>query len=155
MQSVLVIKRPVTIALLVIVTAGIALMTMSVTGNSYSKVDPIPFEDVRHLAHRIAQRPVSTRVLALIVVPIVANVLLFAPFGFLLFIALHTIERPTVQTYVLTVLLALAYSCLIEAVQYFLPTRVADINDIIWNTGGAFAGALLAHLRMRLRFEFD
>jgi len=98
---------------------------------------------------------VSTRVLALIVVPIVANVLLFAPFGFLLFIALHTIERPTVQTYVLTVLLALAYSCLIEAVQYFLPTRVADINDIIWNTGGAFAGALLAHLRMRLRFEFD
>jgi hypothetical protein len=96
MQSVLVIKRPVTIALLVIVTAGIALMTMSVTGNSYSKVDPIPFEDVRHLAHRIAQRPVSTRVLALIVVPIVANVLLFAPFGFLLFIALHTIERPMV-----------------------------------------------------------
>jgi len=32
---------------------------------------------------------------------------------------------------------------------------VADINDIIWNVAGTLAGAILAHLRMRLRFEFD
>ncbi len=151
----IVIRRPVTVLLLIAVTAGIVTMTLWISGKSYSKVDPIPFEDLRHLAHRIAHRPVSTRVLALILVPIVENVLLFIPWGFLLFIALYTVERPTIQNYVLTILLGFTFSCLIEAWQYFLPTRVADINDIIWNSTGTFAGAVLAHLRMRLRFEFD
>ncbi|PYQ59819.1 MAG: hypothetical protein DMF58_10280 [Acidobacteria bacterium] len=89
------------------------------------------------------------------IVPIIINILLFVPFGFLLFIALYTIERPTVQTYVLTFFAGLTFSCAIEAWQYFLPDRVADINDIIWNSVGVLAGAVLAHFRMRLRFEFD
>ena len=91
---------------------------------------------------------------AVIVVPIVANLLLFVPWGFLLFIALYTVERPTMQTYVLTVLLGLTFTCTIEAWQYFLPSRVADVNDIIWNTLGTFGGAILGHLRERVRFEF-
>jgi glycopeptide antibiotics resistance protein len=155
MQTTIVVKRPVTILLLLWVTVCIAGITLRMAGKSYSKVDPIPFEDLRHLAHRIAHRPVSTRVLALIIVPIIANVLLFMPWGFLMFISLYTIDRPTVQTYVLTFLLGLTFSCAIEAWQYFLPDRVADINDIIWNSVGTLAGAILAHLRLRLRFEFD
>ena len=82
------------------------------------------------------------------------NVLLFVPWGFLLFIALYTVNRPTMQTYVLTVLLGFTFTCAIEGWQYFLPDRVADINDIIWNTTGALLGAILGHLRERLRFEF-
>lgn len=155
MQTTVVVKRPVTVLLLILATVGIVLITLWVTGAAYAKVDPIPFEDLRHLAHRIAHRPVSTGVLALIIVPIIANILLFVPWGFLMFIALHTIERPTLQVYVLTVLLGLSFSAGIEAWQYFLPSRVADINDIIWNTTGTFAGAVLAHLRVRVRFEFD
>jgi glycopeptide antibiotics resistance protein len=155
MQSTIVIKRPITIVLLLMVTLVIAAITLWMSGKSYSKIDPIPFEDLRHLAHRIAHRPVSTRLLALIVVPIIANVLLFVPWGFFMFIALYTENRPTVQTYVLTFLLGLTFSCAIEAWQYFLPDRVADINDIIWNSAGTLAGAILAHLRLRLRFEFD
>ncbi len=155
MQTTIVVKRPVTILLLLLVTVCIAGTTLWMAGKSYSKVDPVPFEDLRHLGHRIAHRPVSTRVLALIIVPIIANVLLFVPWGFLMFISLYTMERPTVQTYVLTFLLGLTFSCAIEAWQYFLPDRVADINDIIWNSVGTIAGAILAHMRLRLRFEFD
>ena len=155
MQSTIVIRRPFTILLLLIATIAIAATTLWMSGKSYSKIDPIPFEDLRHLANRVAHRPVPTRVFALIVVPIIANVLLFMPWGFLMFIALYTVERPTVQTYVLTVLLGLTFACAIEAWQYFLPSRVADINDIIWNTVGTLAGAILAHLRLRLRFEFE
>jgi glycopeptide antibiotics resistance protein len=155
MQTTIVVKRPVTIVLLLLVTIAIAAATLWISGKSYSKIDPIPFEDLRHLAHRIAHRPVSTRVLALILVPIVANVLLFVPWGFLMFITLYTVNRPTVQTYVLTFLLGVTFACAIEAWQYFLPTRVADINDIIWNSAGTLVGAILAHLRLRLRFEFD
>jgi VanZ family protein len=155
-QKLIIVRRPVTILLLLLVTAGIVATTLYTSGKSYSKVDPRPFDDLRHLARLLtsARRQVSMHTVAVIVVPIVANVLLFVPWGFLLFIALYTIERPTMQTYVLTVLLGLTFTCAIEAWQYFLPSRVADVNDIIWNTLGTFGGAILGHLRERVRFEF-
>ena len=149
------VKRPVTILLLIIVTAGIVVVTTWISGKSYSKVDPVPFEDLKHLVHRIAHKPVSTQLAALIVMPIVANIFLFLPWGFLMFIALYTMERSTLQTYVLTVLGGLSLSLAIEAWQYFLPTRVADVNDVIWNTTGALLGAFAGHLRQRVRFEFE
>ena len=151
----LLIKRPITILLLLVTTIVIVMLTVVVAGKSYGKIDPIPFEDLRHLAHRLAQRPISTQILSVIVVPIIGNILLFVPWGFFAFIALYTIERPTIQTYVLTILLGLTFSTAIEAWQYFLPTRVADINDIIWNTVGTIAGAILGHARLRVRFEFE
>src|SRR2546423_13500987 len=141
----LAVKRPITILLLLVTTCAIVTLTVLIAGKSYVKIDPIPFEDLRHLAHRAAVRPISTQILSIIVVPIIGNVLLFMPWGFLLFISLYTIDRPTVQTYVLTILLGLTFSAAIEAWQYFLPTRVADINDIIWNTAGTIAGAILGH----------
>jgi glycopeptide antibiotics resistance protein len=134
---------------------GIAALTTSITGKSYSKVDPIPFEDLRHLAHRLENKPMATTTLSIIVMPVIGNTLLFLPWGFLMFISLYSVERPTVQTYVLTILLGISFSTAIEAVQYFLPSRVADVNDIIWNSAGTLAGALLGHARLRLRFEFE
>jgi len=149
------VRRPITIILLLLVTATIVTVTVYTSGKSYSKIDPIPFEDLRHLSHRLEHRPVSTQIVAVIVMPIIANVLLFVPWGFLTFISLYTLERPTMQTYVLTVLGGLSFSLAIEAWQYFLPTRVADVNDVIWNTTGAVLGAILGHLRQRVRFEFE
>ena len=156
MSRIITIRRPVTILLLLLFTLAIVLTTLWISGKSYSKVDPRPFEDLKHLAKLLTsqRRQVSMHTVAVIVVPIVANILLFVPWGFLLFIALYTIERPTMQTYVLTVLLGLTFTCTIEAWQYFLPSRVADVNDIIWNTLGTFGGAVLGHLRERVRFEF-
>jgi VanZ family protein len=152
----LTIKRPVTIALLLIVTIAIIAITLWMSGRSYSNLAPLPFEDLRHLAKRLESpgRQVSMYVVAVVVVPIVANILLFMPFGFLLFIALYTVERPTMQTYILTLLIGFTFTCGIEAWQYFLPSRVADVNDVIWNTAGTLAGAILGHLRERVRFEF-
>jgi len=156
LQVIITVRRPTTVLLLLLMTVVIVGTTLWASGKSYSKVDPVPFEDLRHLAKRLAstQRHVSTHIVAVIVVPIVANILLFIPWGFLLFIALYTIERPTLQTYVLTLLLGFTFTCAIEAWQYFLPSRVADINDVIWNTVGTFGGAILGHLRERVRFEF-
>lgn len=154
MQTTITVRRPVTILLLLAVTILIVLTTVWMSGKSYTKVDPLPFEDIKHLSSRIARHPVSTHILAVIIVPIIANVLLFVPWGFLMFITLYTVNRPTLQTYVLTLLLGFTFTCAIEGWQYFLPDRVADINDIIWNTTGALLGAILGHLRERVRFEF-
>ena len=150
----LLVRKPFTILLLIAITIAIAALTTSITGKSYSKVDPIPFEDLRHLLHRLEHKRMATTTVSIIVMPVIANTLLFLPWGFLLFISLYGVDRPTVQTYVLTILLGLSFSTAIEAVQYFLPSRVADINDIIWNTVGVFLGAILGHLRERVRFEF-
>ena len=76
-STVITVQRPVTVLLLLAATTLIIFFTLDVSGKSYSKVDPIPFEDIRHLTHRIAHRPVSTQILAVIIMPIVANVLLF------------------------------------------------------------------------------
>jgi VanZ family protein len=149
------IPRFVTILLLLLVTAGIVSLTIWSSGRIYTKVDAHPFDDLRHLAHRVEHRPVSTQILAVIIVPIIGNILLFVPWGFLMFITLYSTDRPTLQTYLLTILLGFTFTLTIEAWQYFLPSRVTDINDVIWNTAGTVLGAVLGHMRLRVRFEFQ
>lgn len=151
----IVIRRPITFLLLILITAAIVTVTVAMSGKSYNKIDPIPFENLRHLAHRIETRPISTQILSVILLPIFGNILLFAPWGFLAFICFYSVDRATVQTYVLTILLGFTFSAAVEAWQYFLPSRVADVNDIIWNTAGTILGALLGHARLRVRFEFE
>ena len=154
MKSV-VVKRPVTIILLLIVTAAIAGITVWTAGKSYSKVDATPFDELSMLRERLETKPVSTHILAVIIVPILGNILLFVPWGFLMFISLYSVDRQTIQTYLLTFLMGLTLTLCIEAWQYFLPSRVADINDVISNAAGTLLGAILGHMRLRVRFEFE
>jgi glycopeptide antibiotics resistance protein len=155
MSREVVVSKLTTIALLAVTTAAIIAVTVWMSGRSYENFDPIPFDDLRNLARRLAVRPISTQLLAVIVMPMIANVLLFVPWGFFAFITFYSVERPTLQTYVLTVLLGLTFTLSVEGWQYFLPSRVADINDVIWNTSGTMLGALLGHARLRVRFEFE
>ena len=149
------IRRPVTVLLLVASTLAIIAVTVWTSGRSYSQVDPRPFDDLKLIADRLGTRLISTQLLALLIVPIIGNILLFVPWGFFMFIALYSVERPTMQTYVLTVLLGFSFTLSIEGWQYFLPSRVADVNDVIWNTAGTILGALLGHMRLRVRFQFE
>ena len=149
------VPRYATLAALLAVTVAIITITVWMAGRSYENFDPIPFTQLRQLLKRLDARPVSTQLLAVIIMPMIANVLLFVPWGMLAFIALYNLERPTLQTYVLTILLGFSFSLGIEAWQYFLPSRVADINDVIWNSAGTVLGALLGHARLRVRFEFE
>jgi glycopeptide antibiotics resistance protein len=150
----IVVPKFLTLVMLLAVTVTIVAITVWMAGKSYENFDPIPFDDLRYLARRLADRPIATHILAVIIVPMIANVLLFVPWGFLTFIALYRVERPTMQTYLLTILLGFSFSLVIEGWQYFLPSRVADINDVIWNTLGTILGAFLGHARLRVRFEF-
>jgi len=150
-----IVRKPITVLLLLLTSMVIVSVTVWMAGRSYQSFDPIPFDDLRYLAKRLSERPISTHILAVLVVPMIANVLLFVPWGFLAFITFYTVDRPTLQTYVLTILFGLTFTLGIEAWQYFLPSRVADINDVIWNTSGTVLGALLGHARLRVRFEFE
>lgn len=151
----IVVRKSVTLLLLLITTATMGGVTVWLSGKAYSKVNPVPFREVRLLADRLAEGPVPMPVLVALTMPIILNVLLFVPWGFLMFVFLDRPGRPASQSYLLTVLFALSFSGLVEAWQYFLPTRVTDINDIIWNGAGSLVGAFLGHLRKRVRVAFE
>lgn len=150
-----VIRKWMTIFLLLVTTVAIAGITLSLSGRAYRKVDPVPFREVRLLAEKLQEGPVAMPTVVALIAPAILNILLFIPWGFLMFISLYSVERPTSQAYLLTVLLSMAFSGFVEAWQYFLPTRVTDVSDVIWNAVGALVGAFLGHLRKRVRLAFE
>ncbi len=154
-QRTVVVRKRVTFLLLLLVTLSMFSMTISLSGKTYKKVDPVPFREVRLLYQKFSEGHVAMPILVALVMPMLLNTLLFLPWGFLLFLLLDSPDRPAYQSYLITLILALGLSAFVEAWQYFLPTRVTDINDVIWNGAGAVAGALLGHLRKRIRFAFE
>lgn len=74
---------------------------------------------------------------------VLSNVLGYAPFGFLLALALHRTRHhwPAIG---LTTLVAAALSLMMESLQMFLPVRVPSNVDAALNISGAFAGAVVA-----------
>jgi glycopeptide antibiotics resistance protein len=150
-----VVRRTTTVLLLILTTVIIATVTLWLTGKAYRKVDPVPFHEIRLIAHRLAEGHVTVPVLVALATPMLLNILLFLPWGFLMFLALDRPERPTIQSYLLTILFGIAFSASVEVYQYFLPSRVTDVNDVIWNGVGAVVGAFLGHLRRRVRVSFE
>lgn len=148
------IPRGVTFLLLILTTVAILAITLQVSGKSYKKVEVEPFHDVKLLIERVEQGNLPFSTFVALLMPVVFNVILFVPWGFLLFVLLDTESRSVFESYVYVLLLATAMSGLVEATQYFSTTRVTDVNDLIWNVSGAILGAVGGHVRRRVRFEF-
>ena len=71
------------------------------------------------------------------------NVLMMVPFGLL---GAFLFDRWSVRFWAAT---GLGATLLIEGVQLFLPTRMAEVSDVLANTTGAVVGLLLARLVRR------
>lgn len=145
------VRKPVTIALLLFTTAAMAAFLYFLSGKAYA-ADAHP---VRELLMRVlsSQRPSRDTVLA-VLMPVIANILLFVPWGFLTFIALDTNSRPRKWTYVLTFLAALLFALGMYFWQQSLPTRVTALPDTLSNAFGALGGAALGHARKSVRIRF-
>ena len=72
-----------------------------------------------------------------------SNVLAYFPFGMLLALNLRT-HFGARTSVILATLLAMSLSVVLEYLQMYLPTRASSNADILSNSGGALAGALLA-----------
>lgn len=149
----IVVPKWATTILLIAVSAAMAAFIVYLSGKAYTNGR----EPLRDLLLRLMQRhgeiPRST-ILASIM-PSIANILFFMPWGFLMFLAIDMPASGRGRSYLITVIAGALFAVTIDVWQTFLPTRVIDLPDTIANAVGAFAGAIAGHLRKRVRVQFD
>lgn len=81
---------------------------------------------------------------------IVQNILLFLPFGALLFVLNALRSRGGLVRYGGVLIGGVVLSCLVECLQLFTTDRVVSVTDVLMNGIGAVAGAVLVTLGTRL-----
>lgn len=148
------VRKPVTVALLALVTASMIALLWLLSGKAYA-AETHPMREM--LAHLLGAKrsPVSRGVLLAFLMPVAANALLFVPWGFLAFVALDRPSRSRRVTYLITIIGAAVLAFTMVLWQQSLPTRVTSFPDTISNALGAFAGAALGHARKGVRIRFD
>jgi VanZ family protein len=73
---------------------------------------------------------------------VIVNLIGYFPLGFLLVLAFNMPQRPLFAT-ALAAIIALLLCLTLEALQTYLPSRIASNLDVLCNTAGAFCGALV------------
>ncbi len=142
----------VTIGLLVLVSAAMVSLLFYLSGKTYADGR----EPLRDLLLRAMQRgPISPNAVLASVMPAIANVLFFVPWGFVMFLVLDKPERSRGRTYLVTLVIGALFAAALEVWQTFLPTRVLAAPDAIADACGVLAGAVAGHLRKRIRIQFD
>jgi VanZ family protein len=147
------VRKPVTVALLVIVSAAMAALLFYLSGKAYVTGS----EPFRELLLRAMQRQRSLTSPAVLagVMPAIANILFFVPWGFLMFLAIDSPSRSRGRTYLITVIAGAIFAVAMTTWQNFLPTRVTGLPDTLAHALGALTGAVAGHLRKRVHVQFD
>jgi len=147
---VILVPRWLTVALLLLVSIGMAALILELSGRAYLH-ERTSIVEVLSLVRRY-DRLTPTAFIAAIA-PVITNILFFIPWGVLAFLAFDSRHRTL--TYALTLAVGVAFACVLVAWQSSLPTRITGWNDAAWNTVGCAAGAVGAHLRKQLRIRFE
>ncbi len=77
------------------------------------------------------------------------NVVWFIPFGLILPLMLRT-KHKALHVIIYGLLLSMCIECL----QFYMHTGIADIDDVIFNTTGAFIGALIYVVGHQIHLQF-
>jgi glycopeptide antibiotics resistance protein len=151
---VVVVRKGITLALLFVVSVLMAWLVWFLSGKAYVN-DAHP---VRELVARMfgkGRQALSRDAALAFMMPVIANVLLFVPWGFLTFLAFDRETRPRLRTYLLTCIFGLAFAAALQIWQLFLPTRVTAAADALANVLGTLGGAALGHMRKRVHVRFE
>ncbi len=73
----------------------------------------------------------------------------------LAFLAFDRPDRRRVRTYALTLVVGVTFALGLSAWQEWLPTRITGWLDVAGNALGTLGGAVLGHLRKRVRVRFQ
>jgi hypothetical protein len=148
------VPRWVTVALLILLSGGMAGVIAMLSGRAYAR-QGLTTAEVIALVHRYDRGALSNDAVLATAAPAIADILFFIPWGALAFLAFDGGEGHRFRTYLLTLAVGLTFALGLVAWQSALPTRVTGWQDAGWNTFGCLAGAVAGHLRKRLRVRFD
>lgn len=151
---VIAVRKWVTFALLALTTALMAALLYSLSGRAYA-ADRHPLLELTASFFGASRARVSRDALLAFLMPVMANVLLFIPWGFLAFVALDAPRRGRFRSYLMTLIGALIIAASMYVWQQYLPTRVTTMPDALANGAGALAGAALGHARKSVHVRFD
>lgn len=141
--------------LLVSYTAVLLAVTLLVQGGPGVRTNLAPFEDIKRLAARASRGDVLSNGFLYAIVGIAGNLLMFAIWGFLAWKFMDSRDRRPWRNHLEVILAGGLFSVGIETVQFFLPTRAADVNDVFWNLLGTIVGSTLAHMGRNLTLEWE
>lgn len=147
---IVVVRKWVTVALLAAVSAAMAASIYWLSGRAYANESTASLV-ASMLLH--GRRPSNDRLIAGLM-PALADVLLFLPWGFLCFVAVDRPSRRRFVAYAVTFGGAIAFASALSAWQLALPTRVTTFTDAATNGVGALAGAVVGHMRKQVRVRF-
>lgn len=148
------VRLPVTLALLALTTVAVASLIYALSGKAYA-AETHPIREILARLFGSGRGPVSRDAVLAFLMPIIANILLFVPWGFLAFLALDGRMRSRRWAYGATVVGAVVFAAGLLVWQQSLPTRVTSLPDTIANGLGALAGAALGHARKGVHVRFD
>ena len=148
------VRLPVTLALLALTTIAIASLIYFLSGKAYA-AETHPIREILARLLGSSRGPLSRGTVLAFLMPIIANILLFVPWGFLAFLAFDGRTRSRPWTYGATVVGAVAFAAALLVWQQTLPTRVTSLPDTFANGLGALAGAALGHARKGVHVRFD
>ena len=116
------------------------------TKNRIGYIQLNPLHQMSSLQCLISPCDISPRRVRSTLIDVLGNIILFLPFGVAACWVLKQRNWPN-QSHILTAFAAgLLFSFGIETAQYWMPTRVTSLHDIILNSSGALVGALLLTL---------
>ena len=148
------VRLPVTLALLALTTIAIASLIYFLSGKAYA-AETHPIREILARLLGSGRGPVSRDAVLAFLMPVLANIMLFVPWGFLAFVALDGRMRSRRWTYGATVAGAVLFAAGLLLWQQTLPTRVTSWPDTLANGFGALAGAALGHARKGVHVRFD
>lgn len=111
--------------------------------NQVGHVKLVPLYHVTKLADIAAQANQPLSKTGTILIDILGNIAMFVPFGILASLLLKQERQSAWKRGLLVFSAGLLFSLSIEIIQFWLPTRTSDIDDVIFNTGGTLLGVIL------------
>jgi VanZ family protein len=149
------VPRRVTVLLLFLVAAAMLALVWYLSGKAvYRQDSSSPAQLMRAFQHYRGTGTGRATLLAS-ATPAIANALFFVPLGALAFLAFDRPKRNRATTYVLALAVGLTFALGVSAWQEWLPARITGWLDVVWNAAGTLAGAMLGHLRKRVRIRFE
>ncbi len=145
--------RWVSIALLIAVSAAMALAIDALSGHAYWRQPSLA--EILSMVRRHNDQPLSNSAILATITPALADFLFFVPWGALAFLSFYRENWSAAALYGVTIGVGVAFALALVGWQELLPTRVTAWQDVVWNAAGCAGGAALGHVRKRVRIRFE